>query len=128
MRVLLDTCAFLWLATDAPELSASARATLVDRGNDLFLSVVSVWEVAVKHRMGRLSLPLVPSRLVPECRSHFGIASLPLEEDACLQVDRLPDLHRDPFDRMLICQAVHQGLTLLTPDELIRQYPVPTAW
>lgn len=128
MRILLDTCTFLWLITDDTALSASARNAFVDPDNEVYLSAVSVWEIAVKHRLGKLPLPTSPERFIPNQRERHGIAPLPLEERAILYVSKLPLLHRDPFDRALVCQAIHHELTLLTPDPLITQYAVRTAW
>ena len=128
MKILLDTCAFLWIITDAPELSESARMLFVDPANEVYLSSVSAWEIAVKHALGRLSLPEPPERFIPSRRKQHGIDTLPLEEEAALHLTRLPPYHQDPFDRMLICEAVVHGMIILTPDELIRQYPVRTTW
>lgn len=128
MRLLLDTCTFLWVAAGAAELSASARRLFSDPGNDVFLSSVSSWEIVVKHALGRLQLPRPPHEFVPEQRRRHKIAPLPLEEVAVLQFAKLPPYHRDPFDRMLVCQAITNGLTILTPDEAVGRYPVPTIW
>ncbi len=128
MNILLDTCTFLWIAQDAPELSATARVCFQDPGNRVYLSSVSVWEMVVKHALGRLPLPENPDRFIPAMRTGHGITSLSLEEDAALQLPRLPEHHKDPFDRMLVCQALTHGLVILTPDEMIRQYPVRTIW
>ncbi|HXV80504.1 MAG TPA: type II toxin-antitoxin system VapC family toxin [Candidatus Binatia bacterium] len=128
MKLLLDTATFLWTIADAPELSGRARELVVDPENDVYLSAVSGWEIAVKHALGRLDLPDAPDRFIPEQRKQQGIEELPLDEEAALHLTRLPMLHKDPFDRMLVCQAITQGLLLLTPDELISQYPVRTAW
>jgi PIN domain nuclease of toxin-antitoxin system len=128
VRLLLDTCTFLWVVTGDAALSAEARGLFVDPGNEVFLSAVSCWEIALKHRLGRLPLPGRPDRLVPGWRETYGIASLALDEASTLQEPRLPALHRDPFDRMLICQAIAHGLVLLTPDEDIARYPVRIAW
>jgi PIN domain nuclease of toxin-antitoxin system len=128
MRLLLDTATFLWVVSDAPELSERVRKLVVDPENDVYLSAVSAWEIAVKHALGRLPLPDPPERFVPEQRKRQGIEELPLDEESALHVTRLPMLHKDPFDRMLVCQAITQGLLLLTPDELISQYPVRTTW
>jgi PIN domain nuclease of toxin-antitoxin system len=128
VRLLLDTCTFLWIVSGSDQLSARARAEFSDPGNEVFLSVVSAWEVAVKHRLGRLPLPAPPTEFVPAQRADHGIDDLPLDEESALQLARLPDLHKDPFDRMLVCQAVVHGLLLLTPDQSIRQYSVRTAW
>ncbi len=128
MKVLLDTCTFLWIVADAPELVSTARACFVDPENEVFLSAVSAWEIAVKHQLGRLPLPDSPAHFVPLERKRHHIEPLPLDEDAALQLDRLPVLHRDPFDRMLVCQAIVGGMVLLTPDPEIQQYPVRTLW
>lgn len=128
MRLLLDTCTFLWLITGADELSDQAASLFMDQANEVFVSAVSVWELSVKHSLGRLSLPEAPERLVPAQREQHGIAALPLEERAVLHLHKLPALHRDPFDRMLICQAIEHDCILLTPDPLITQYPVRTLW
>jgi PIN domain nuclease of toxin-antitoxin system len=126
--VLLDTATFLWMATADSALSERAASVAADPGNDVFLSVVSGWEIAIKHRLGRLPLPDHPSVVVPQIREDLGVESLALDEEACLQESRLPALHRDPFDRMLVCQAIVGGLLLLTPDRTIQQYPVRTVW
>jgi PIN domain nuclease of toxin-antitoxin system len=128
MRLLLDTCTFLWLVGGSDQLSPRAREAYSDPANDVFLSAASAWEVAVKYRMGRLPLPNPPEVFVPAQRAAHGIDMLPIDEEAALYVAKLPDQHRDPFDRMLVAQALAGGLTLLTPDEAIRQYPVRTLW
>jgi PIN domain nuclease of toxin-antitoxin system len=128
MRILLDTCTFLWVITDAPELSARARELFADPANEVFLSSVSTWEISVKYALGRLPLPESPERFIPTQRKQHGVETLLLEESATLHLVRLPELHKDPFDRMLICQAMIHGMVIMTPDALILQYPVPSTW
>lgn len=128
MRLLLDTVTFLWFVQGSSQLSAAAKAALRDPANEAFLSSVSAWEVAVKNRLGRLPLPERPAKWVPAQREAHAFDSLPLDELAALSLDKLPDFHRDPFDRMLVAQALAHGLTLVTPDEVIHQYPAPTLW
>ncbi|MDE3019463.1 MAG: type II toxin-antitoxin system VapC family toxin [Nitrospirota bacterium] len=128
MKLLLDTCTFLWIITDAPDLSDRAASLFMDPAHDVFLSSVSVWELSVKYSLGRMPLPDTPERFLPVQREQHGIAALPLEEPAVLHLHKLPSLHRDPFDRMLICQAIEHDCVLLTPDSLITQYPVRTLW
>jgi PIN domain nuclease of toxin-antitoxin system len=128
VKLLLDTCAFLWIVTGDASLSASAHALFSDPTNDVFLSSVSAWEIALKHSIGKLPLPRPPHELVPDERQRHQIQSLALDETAAVFGTKLPDLHKDPFDRMLICQAITGSLTLLTPDPLIKQYAVATAW
>ena len=128
MRILLDTVTFLWLVAEPDALSPRARAAIVDPGNEVFLSSVSTWEIAVKTALGRLALPEPVDRFVPTERERHGVDSLPLDEDSVLHLSRLPALHRDPFDRLLICQAIAHGLVVVTPDQDIRQYPLRTLW
>lgn len=128
MRILLDTVTFLWIAEGSDRLSRSALDLFRNSDNEVWLSSVSAWEVSVKHRLGRLPLPEPPDRFIPKMRSIHRIESLCLEESATLQLSKLPELHRDPFDRMLVCQAINRGMTILTPDEMIRQYPVSSTW
>jgi PIN domain nuclease of toxin-antitoxin system len=128
VRLLLDTCTFLWSIAGGAEVSEAARLELASPENDVFLSAVSAWEIAMKHALGRLPLPEAPARYVPAQRAMRGIAELPLDEAAALQLAQLPDLHRDPFDRMLVCQALSGGLVIVTPDAAIQRYPVRTLW
>jgi PIN domain nuclease of toxin-antitoxin system len=128
VRLLLDTCTFLWIVGGDAALSTRAREAFVEPEHEVFLSAASAWEIAVKHRLGKLPLPAPPQEFVPAQRAAHGIEPLPVEEEAALHVAKLPDLHRDPFDRMLIAQAIVGGLVLVTPDDPIRQYPVRTLW
>jgi PIN domain nuclease of toxin-antitoxin system len=126
--MLLDTCTFLWIVGGAEALSERARKAFVSPESEVFLSAASAWEIAVKHRLGKLPLPAPPEEFVPTQRAAHGIEPLPVDEEAALHVAKLPDLHRDPFDRMLIAQAIVGGLVIATPDDPIRQYPVRTLW
>jgi PIN domain nuclease of toxin-antitoxin system len=128
MKLLLDTCTFLWITADSPDLSGAARSLFADPENDVYLSVASAWEIIVKHRLGKLPLPEPPHQFVRRWRLDHDIDSLPLDESSVLQLSRLPEYHRDPFDRILICQAISEGLVILTPDARIMQYPVRTEW
>ena len=128
MRILLDTCTFLWIVAGSRKLSPRARELFSEPANDVYLSAVSVWEIVVKHALGRLPLPEPPSRFIPRCREGHRVAPLPLDEEAVLTLGRLPEYHRDPFDRILVCQAIAGGFTILTPDREITQYAVPSAW
>lgn len=127
MKLLIDTCTFLWLAAGSG-LTARAAAAIADPDNDVYLSAASVLEIVIKHRAGRLPLPEPPDRFVLSERELRGIDALAFEEEAAFQVLRLPPLHRDPFDRMLIAQAIAGSLALVTPDPRITQYPVRIIW
>ena len=130
MKLIVDTCTFLWLASAEEKLSANARTMLEDSGNILLLSAASVWEIGVKHALGRLPLPndLTPAEFVPEARSRNGVDPLPITEDDALQLAKLPRFHQDPFDRMLICQAIANRAVIVTSDPLIARYPVAVRW
>ena len=124
MKLLLDTHVFLWYISDDPRLPAAHDEAIKDSSNEVFLSVVSVWEATVKHKIGKLSLPLQPAIYLPSQRERHEILSLPLDEPSVAELSMLPDVHRDPFDRMLICQARHHQLTVVTVDPMFRHYPV----
>jgi PIN domain nuclease of toxin-antitoxin system len=128
MNLLLDTCSFLWLVDGDSQLSESACQLFQDPSITVFLSAVSGWEITVKHGLGRLVLDRPPEAYVPHYRQLHRIQTLSLEESATTQLTKLPRLHKDPFDRMLVCQALFHGFILLTPDPLITQYPVRTVW
>ena len=127
MRILLDTATVIWIATDESKLSTVALNTYQDRANTAFISVVSIWEMLVNNRLGKLPLPSPIPELLRPFRIH-GVSMVALTESAVLCLEQIPDLHRDPFDRMPICQALDEGLTIVTPDQLIRDYPVATIW
>jgi PIN domain nuclease of toxin-antitoxin system len=122
MRLLLDTHIFLWLISDDASLSDGFRRAIVDSDNEVYLSVVSVWEVTVKHQLGKLTLPENPSLYLPRQRERHQIMSLVMDELSVARLSELESLHRDPFDRMLLCQALAHDLLLVTVDSAIQQY------
>ncbi|HEV3128342.1 MAG TPA: type II toxin-antitoxin system VapC family toxin [Solirubrobacteraceae bacterium] len=125
MKLLLDTHIFLWLQTDPERLGDQLRVVEDDR-TELLLSAVSSWEIAIKYGLGRLPLPEPPERYVPSRMRAIAAEALAVEHPHALAVATLPNLHRDPFDRLLIAQANLLGLTILTADRAVAQYPVPT--
>lgn len=128
MRLLLDTCTFLWLGLDSDKLSKAAVAAFLNPESRSFLSAASAWEIAIKYTAGRLSLPRKPEYFIAEEREKIGIATLPVDEEAALQTTRLPRLHNDPFDRMLVAQAMIHDLIIVTPDVAIERYGVRVLW
>jgi PIN domain nuclease of toxin-antitoxin system len=124
MRILLDTHIFLWFISGDVQLSTNVRDAIRDPDNEVYLSAVSVWEAIVKYQLGKLPLPEHPETYLPKQRDLHQIASLPLEESDVVQLAQLPPLHRDPFDRMLICQALQNDLTIATVDSAVRAYSV----
>ena len=128
MKLLLDACTFLWITTAQAELSAAAKAAFEDESNETYLSVVSSWEIAIKSGLKNLPLPEPADVFLRRARMLHEIETLDLNEQAIEQLPRLPRLHSDPFDRMLVCQAIAEGMAIVTPDRLITQYPVRTIW
>jgi PIN domain nuclease of toxin-antitoxin system len=128
VKLLIDTCTFLWIVGGGRPLPPRVAEAFQAADNDVYLSAVSAWEIAVKYGSGRLPLPVPPDRLVALERERCGVSSLPLDEESALHGARLPKLHRDPFDRLLVGQAIVHGLTIVTPDQLITQYAVRTLW
>lgn len=128
MKILLDTATLLWICCDPARLSPVAGAAYADMQNTLYVSVASLWELIVKNRIGKLPLPLPLDELIEPLKRSRAVRILPLTGSAVLRLNGLPDVHRDPFDRMLVCQAIDESLTILTPDALIKAYPVATLW
>ncbi|MCY7283748.1 MAG: type II toxin-antitoxin system VapC family toxin [Cyanobacteria bacterium CAN_BIN43] len=124
MRILLDTHIFLWFINGSTQLSTDLRDAIRDPDNEVYLSAVSIWEAIVKCQLGKLPLPEHPETYLPKQRDLHQIASLALDESSVLQLAKLPPLHRDPFDRMLICQALQNNLTIATVDTAVSAYPV----
>ena len=124
MRLLLDTHVFLWFISGDPRLAITLRDAIRDPANEVYLSAVSVWEAVVKYQLGKLPLPAPPEDYLPRQRAQHQIASLLIEEATLVHLARLPPLHRDPFDRILIAQALQHDLTLVTLDGAVRAYPV----
>ena len=125
MRLLLDTHAFVWSQLEADRLPARLRATLIDPAHIVHVSAASVWEIAIKSGLRKLSFPLDRLAAIID---EAGFSELSVVSAHALEVRHLPLLHRDPFDRLLIAQARHERLTLVTRDPGIRRYPVDTHW
>jgi PIN domain nuclease of toxin-antitoxin system len=124
MRLLLDTHVFLWYIAADPSLPTAFRIAIQDPNNEVFLSVVSIWEAVIKYSLGKLPLPAPPEEYLPQQRQLHQIASLPIEEGAFPHLAKLPALHRDPFDRLMVAQALQHDLTLATVDDAVKAYPV----
>lgn len=122
MSLLLDTHIVLWWLADRARLTATTIALIQDPANRVFVSIATVWEMAIKESLGRLTIPDEFLSSLDAC----GIELLPISEYHALAVANLPPIHKDPFDRMLVAQAMHEGLTLVTRDPLVMAYPVAT--
>ncbi len=124
MKILLDTHVWLWMLVSPDRIRAGARTTLEDIDNALYLSAASSWEIAIKYRLGKLPLPEPPKHFIPARLLRDGIISLAVQHHHAISVADLPDHHRDPFDRLLIAQAIVENMTLFTADRRIRAYEV----
>lgn len=122
MTILVDTHLLLWAAGEPQKLSAGARALLEEPGQTLWFSAVSLWEVAIKHRLGREDFRVEPRRLRRGLLDN-GWRELPITSEHAIATHDLPALHKDPFDRMLLAQAHVEGVTLVTSDDVVAQYP-----
>lgn len=126
--MLLDTCTFLWFISRDDRLPDAVHDAICSPHNQPYLSVISVWEIILKQQLGRLSLPEEAAAYIPAQRVRHAIDALELGESSVRHLAKLPPLHKDPFDRMLICQALELGVPIVTPDTAITQYPVKTLW
>jgi PIN domain nuclease of toxin-antitoxin system len=126
VKLLLDTHVWLWWNTEPERLSATARRQIADAANEVFLSSASVWEMAIKRGLGKLSLPEPVAAYVTRRLATDDIRPLSVSIEHAAAVETLELLHRDPFDRLLIIQARHEGLRLLTSDDEVLAYGSPT--
>lgn len=124
MKLLLDTHLLLWAAGNPDRLSITARALIEAPENELFFSAASLWEIAIKHGLGRSDFQ-VNARVLRRGLLDNGYSELPIASEHAVAIDGLPSIHKDPFDRILIAQATVEGITLLTVDAFVAQYPGP---
>ena len=128
MRVLLDTHAFLWWVADSTKLSASAHRAIGDEDNDVFVSAASAWEIATKHRLGKLPGAEALAVDIVGTISDQGFDKLPIGVEDAARAGALPGIHRDPFDRVLIAQAMRRNLVLISNESRFDQYGVLRLW
>jgi PIN domain nuclease of toxin-antitoxin system len=123
MKLLLDTHIFLWLIDDDRRLSPRYRQAIQNPNNQKFLSVVSIWECVIKYQIGKLNFPSSPEIYLPRERRKHLIKTLTVDENSIAQLIKLPLLHKDPFDRLIMAQALQHDLIIMTEDKLILAYP-----
>lgn len=128
MRLLLDTHVLLWSSHEPERLSDDVRDLLGDADNELYFSVGSCWEIAIKQSLGKLRLGKPLEHVIADEIAVNGLRLLPIDLRHVARVGRLPFLHRDPFDRLLVAQALDENLTLVTADAQVAQYEVPSTW
>ena len=123
MKLLLDSCAILWLAADQARLTPTARQAIADHPAALFVSAISAFEISLKHRKGRLDLGMEPDEWWMRAMAHHGLIVLPVTDEIALASTALPPLHADPCDRIIVATGEKHGASIVTSDALIRQYP-----
>ena len=128
MRVLVDTHTFLWALLQDHRLSARAKQILISREHELYFSLVSLWEIAVKMKIGKLNTVGSSVTYIRDEMAEYGMELLPIRYEHILQLERLPLHHSEPFDRLRIAQAVAESLPILTHDEKFHLYPVKLIW
>ncbi len=121
--LLLDTHALVWLASDQEQLTSRGKTAIREAAGRLFMSAISSLEIAILVKRGRLELPLPPERFVVECLRHHGITEIPLDSAIAMAAAALPDIHNDPFDRILAATAIIHRLELLSKDTVLPRYP-----
>lgn len=124
MKIILDTHIFLWFITNNKRLADQYYDAISNQDNEIYLSVVSVWEAIIKYQLGKLPLPESPEIYLPQQREKHLISSLSIAETTITQLAKLPALHNDPFDRLLLCQSLEHDLTIMTEDKAILSYPM----
>ncbi len=128
MNLLLDTCTALWNFGGSERISKSLRKVLTDLDNDLFISDISILEITIKYSLGKLSLSEAPSVVLPQWIDSHDMLLLPLSTGTIFELESLPLKHKDPFDRLLVCQALIHQMTIVTPDINIHEYSIETLW
>lgn len=127
MNLLLDTHALIWFSENDPKLSLAAKSAIESPDNNRFVSMATLWEMAIKLNLGKLSLQIPLAQIIPALSAN-GIDLLPIKPGHILKIETLPRIHGDPFDRMLIAQALSDGLIIVSKEELFEEYGVGRVW
>jgi len=125
---LLDTAPLIYLMSNEDSVPSAVRRELADPGSEVFYSQISLWEIQIKYQLGKLSMPDEPAVVLPRELDRYGFTKLDLTDAAIFGLTRLPSVHRDPFDRLLIVQAKLTGSTLVSPDKIFAKYPITVFW
>jgi PIN domain nuclease of toxin-antitoxin system len=128
MKYLLDTVAWLWSVHSEERLGDQARAILENGKEEIYLSAATSWELSIKMRLGKLNFPGAPAQIVPAFMAKQGLLPLAVNHIHAVKVYDLPSHHSDPFDRMIIAQAIVEEMTILTSDRAFEKYPVEVLW
>jgi PIN domain nuclease of toxin-antitoxin system len=128
MKALLDTNAFLWSVSEPGRLTRQARQIIEDAGNQIVMSHVSAWEIVIKFNLGKLKLPERPSKFIPQQLAIASMTMLSIDLRHIFKSTDLPLLHKDPFDRLLVAQALVEGIPIISSDAMLQRYDVDVIW
>jgi PIN domain nuclease of toxin-antitoxin system len=128
LRQLLDAHTLLWYVVDDPQLSQSAKAVMLDAANEILISPASYWEIAIKVRLGKLTLHQPYEAFLDLCLDTYGFTILPIEPRHTAALITLPLHHKDPFDRLLVAQAMVEDIPLISGDPVLDSYPIRRLW
>ncbi|MFO1518337.1 MAG: type II toxin-antitoxin system VapC family toxin [bacterium] len=128
MSYLLDTAVFLWMIFGEEEKFSRKALKIVEESDNLYLSAASLWEIAIKFSLGKLSLQKNPDTWLPDVIGQMNLKPLPITQGHALAVAQLPYHHKDPFDRLLIGQARREEMSILSPDRVFKKYKIPLVW
>lgn len=128
MKILLDTHCWLWWISSPEKMSPNACRQIADKNHAIYLSVASAWEIAIKYSLGKLPLPEPPWEFVPKRLARDAITPLAIEARHALRVAELPRHHRDPFDRLIVAQAIQEGIAIMTVDRQLAPYDADIIW
>jgi len=128
MNFLLDTHVFLWMAAEPEKLSVKAEECIMNADNALYLSIVSLWEMQIKTQLGKLALDVSLDELWHKQQTQSGILLLLTKEEHVWELGNLPQLHSDPFDRLLIAQSRHEDMSLISADGIVSKYETKVVW
>ncbi len=128
MSLLLDTSVFLWIYFDEKENLSSKALKKLGQEESLFISAVSIWEIAIKYSSGKLKFDTNPKVWIDQTLREMGLSLLAIQTSHLLEVSELPFHHKDPFDRLLICQSKIEKIPLLSSDEIFKKYDVDVIW
>jgi PIN domain nuclease of toxin-antitoxin system len=128
MNYLLDTHVFIWMNEDLSKLSTTVQNIVADEANTLFFSVASIWEIQIKLQIGKLTFKRTLSEMIQLVRDEKQVEVLPVQQAHALKVGELPLLHKDPFDRLLVAQAIVEDFTLITKEPILSRYEANVIW
>jgi PIN domain nuclease of toxin-antitoxin system len=128
MKYLLDTMAWLWSVHADERLNENAREIIANGREEIYLSAASSWELSIKMRTGKLNFPGSPAQVVPAFMAKQGLLSVPITNLHAVKIYDLPSHHSDPFDRIIIAQAIVEKMVVLTSDRVFEKYPIDVVW